>query len=113
VPVLHSAIRQKYGGKVKTVDTYFPRWDFYLFEVLDRCCSKSTALSFVCNRYGIERSEVITVGDNNNDLDMIRWAGLGVVMKNGLASVVCEADYVTEKSNNENGVSEVIEKFIL
>ena len=63
--------------------------------------------------YGIDSSEVIAVGDNNNDLDMIRWAGLGAVMKNGLAGVLREADYITEKSNNENGVSEVIETFIL
>jgi Cof subfamily protein (haloacid dehalogenase superfamily) len=113
VPLLHSAIREKYGKKIKTVDTYFPSWNFYLFEILDKSCSKSIALSYICNMYGIERSEVITVGDNNNDLDMIRWAGLGAVMKNGLASVLSEADYITEKNNNENGVSEVIEKFIL
>ena len=113
VPLLHSSIKEKYGSKVKTVDTYFPTWNFYLFEILDKCCSKSIALSFICDMYGIASSEVITIGDNNNDLDMIRWAGLGAVMKNGLESVLSEADYVTEKNNNENGVSEVIEKFIL
>ena len=113
IPALHSIIRKKYGRKVKTVDTYFPGWNFYLFEVLDKSSSKSIALKFICDMYNIEKTGVITVGDNNNDLDMIRWAGLGAVMKNGLESVLSEADYVTEKSNNENGVSEVIEKFIL
>ncbi len=113
IPILHSAIRKKYGRAIKTVDTYFPCWNFYLFEILDKSCSKSMALDFICSMYGIDSSEVITVGDNNNDLDMIRWAGLGAVMKNGLADVLSEADYITEKNNNENGVSEVIEKFLL
>ncbi|HEB30310.1 MAG TPA: HAD family phosphatase [Spirochaetes bacterium] len=113
IPILHSTLRKKYGRAIKTVDTYFSCWNFYLFEILDKSCSKSIALDFICSMYGIDSSEVITVGDNNNDLDMIRWAGLGAVMKNGLADVLIEADYITEKSNNENGVSEVIEKFIL
>jgi Cof subfamily protein (haloacid dehalogenase superfamily) len=113
IPILHSAIRKKYGHAIKTVDTYFSSWNFYLFEILDKNCSKSIALDFICSMYGIYSSEVIGIGDNNNDLDMIRWAGLGAVMKNGLADVLREADYITEKNNNENGVSEVIEKFIL
>ena len=63
--------------------------------------------------YGISQREVVAVGDNNNDLDMISWAGLGIAMKNGLDAALREADYVTQKTNNEDGVAEVIEKFIL
>ena len=43
---------------------------------------------------------------------MISWAGLGIAMKNGLTAILREADYVTENSNNDDGVAEVIEKFI-
>ena len=44
---------------------------------------------------------------------MILQAGLGVAMKNGEAHVKAAADYITERSCEENGVAEVIEKFIL
>ena len=44
---------------------------------------------------------------------MILQAGLGVAMKNGEAHVKAAADYITERNCEENGVAEVIEKFIL
>lgn len=110
---LHSQLRNKFGSSIKTIDTYFADWNFWIFEILDGECSKSKGLDFLCNIYGIGKEEVIAIGDNNNDLDMISWAGLGVAMKNSLPSLLKEADYITEKDNNEDGVSEVIEKFIL
>jgi Cof subfamily protein (haloacid dehalogenase superfamily) len=113
VPLLHSELKNKFGSEIKTLDTFFSGWNFWIFEMLNKTCSKSTGLEFLCNLYGISKSEVIAVGDNNNDLDMISWAGLGVAMKNGLDAALREADYVTEKTNNEDGVAEVIEKFIL
>ena len=113
VTLLHATLKNRFGYEIKTIDTYFPGWNFWIFEILDKTCSKSTGLEFLCALYGIARDEVIAVGDNNNDLDMISWAGLGVAMKNGLDATLREADYVTEKSNNEDGVAEVIKKFIL
>ncbi len=113
IAFLHSELKKRYGSKIKTVDTFFFIWGFWIFEILPAECSKSNALSFICDLYKIKREEVIAVGDNNNDLDMINWAGLGVAMKNSLDNIFREADYVTENSNNEDGVAEVIEKFIL
>jgi Cof subfamily protein (haloacid dehalogenase superfamily) len=113
IPLLHSALKNRFMSEIKTIDTFFADWNFWVFEILDSRCSKSKGLNHLCGMYNIQREEVIAVGDNNNDLDMITWAGLGVAMKNGLNNVLREADYVTEKSNNENGVAEVIEKFIL
>ncbi|MBQ7102531.1 MAG: HAD hydrolase family protein, partial [Anaerotignum sp.] len=52
-------------------------------------------------------------GDSDNDLPMILKAGLGVAMKNGEAHVKAAAGYITEKTAEEHGVAEVIEKFIL
>jgi len=110
---LHSELKKRFGSKIRTVDTYFAEWRFWLFEILDRECSKSMGLKYLCGIYNIDQDQVIAVGDNHNDLDMLSWAGLGVAMKNGLESVIREADYVTRRDNNEDGVAEVIEKFIL
>ena len=57
--------------------------------------------------------DVIAIGDSDNDLPMILKAGLGVAMKNGEEHVKAAAGYVTERTAEEHGVAEVIEKFIL
>jgi Cof subfamily protein (haloacid dehalogenase superfamily) len=113
VPILHQQIRERFGDLVTTVDTYFTDWNIYIFEVLDKRSSKSKALEFLCTYYDIARKDVISCGDNNNDIDMIRWAGFGVSMKNGMRDLLKEADYVTERDNNNDGVAEIIERFIL
>ena len=61
---------------------------------------------------GISRERMIACGDGYNDLSMIRYAGLGVAMENAVLSLRKEADYITS-SNNDDGVAEVIEKFML
>ena len=112
VSLLHAELKKRFGEKIRTIDTFFAGWNFWIFEILDKNCSKASGIEFLCRRLGITREEVIAVGDNHNDLDMITWAGLGVGMINGMDTVLREADYITEKSNNENGVAEVIRKFI-
>ncbi|MEG2291119.1 MAG: Cof-type HAD-IIB family hydrolase [Clostridium sp.] len=81
------------------------------FEVMRKGTSKGNALRRVCDYYGIDRSEVICVGDNENDISMIEFAGLGVAMGNGEEMVKAKADYIT-LTNEEDGVAHVIEKFI-
>lgn len=85
----------------------------YFLEFMRGDVSKGEALQFIAERYGIVREDVIAVGDGDNDLPMIEYAGLGVAMANALDSVKTLADYVTERTNNDGGVAEVIEKFIL
>ncbi|MFW6137789.1 MAG: HAD family hydrolase [Spirochaetota bacterium] len=111
--ILHSELKNRYGSMIKILQTYFAKWNFWLFEILNKQSTKSRGLEFLCKRFNISPSEVIAVGDNENDLDMITWAGLGAAMRNSLRNVLIEADYVTEKTNNQSGVAEVIEKFIL
>lgn len=111
--MLDREFSRRFGARVKTTRTYFPGWDFWIYEILNHHSTKSDGLSYLCNIYGIAREEVIAIGDNMNDLDMLAWAGLGVAMRNALPGVLERADYVTSKSNDEDGVAEVIEKFIL
>jgi len=81
-------------------------------EVLCNEGNKGIALEYLANLLALTRKEVIAIGDSENDIYMIEYAGLGVCMKNGRESVRNIANYVTENTNNENGVSEVIYKFI-
>ena len=66
----------------------------------------------IAHDLGIERAEVVAIGDGHNDIGMIQFAGLGVAMGNAHEEVKSEADYVTG-SNAEDGVAAVIEDLVL
>src|SRR5438876_11636593 len=76
-------------------------------EILPQGSSKGAALEFVAQHLGIPLSEIIAVGDNLNDLEMIRTAGLGVAMGNAPPELRAQAGYVTS-TNDEGGLAEVI-----
>lgn len=81
-------------------------------EVMDKGVSKGTSLEYLCNKLKIHPEDVIAIGDNENDISMIEYAGLGVAMDNGVESIKSVSDLITE-SNDEDGVAKVIEKYIL
>lgn len=81
-------------------------------EVMDKEVSKGNSLKRLCERLNISRDQVIAIGDNENDISMIDYAGLGVAMGNGVDKVKKYADTVTD-TNNEDGVAKIIEKYIL
>lgn len=74
--------------------------------------SKGIILHKVAEYYGLKREEVIAIGDGENDISMIEYAGLGVAMENAMDSVKKSAKLIT-KSNAEDGVARVIEEYIL
>jgi Cof subfamily protein (haloacid dehalogenase superfamily) len=82
------------------------------FEVMSKEASKGRGVEILSDFYGIRPDEIICIGDNENDISMIQFAGLGVAMGNSDNSVKEVANYITS-SNDEDGVARVIEKFIL
>jgi Cof subfamily protein (haloacid dehalogenase superfamily) len=83
-----------------------------LLEFMDESASKAEGLKIIAEYYGLDSSEIIAVGDNYNDLDMLRYAGLGAAMGNAPEEIKSAVDYVT-LSNEEDGVAAVIKKFLL
>jgi Cof subfamily protein (haloacid dehalogenase superfamily) len=81
-------------------------------EIVHADVSKGKALAHLAQSLGIERQEVMAIGDSYNDLDMIEYAGLGVAMGNAQQFIKERADFVTT-SNNDDGVAEAIERFAL
>jgi Cof subfamily protein (haloacid dehalogenase superfamily) len=69
---------------------------------------KAAALAVVCGRLGIDASEVVALGDNRNDTQMLRWAGRGIAMGNAVPAAVVEADEQTAH-HMDDGVAVVIE----
>ena len=82
------------------------------FEVMNKGVSKGSAVKKLADYYGINSEQVICIGDSENDLSMIEFAGFGIAMGNADEAVKEAAKYITE-SNNCDGVAKAIEKFVL
>lgn len=102
---LQKHLRSIYNGQLNI----YPSKATYL-EVMDTRGSKSNAVKFVSERLGIAREEVIAMGDNYNDVEMIQFAGMGVAMGNAPDDIKATADYITDTNNND-GVRKAMEKF--
>ncbi|ACZ42354.1 Cof-like hydrolase [Thermobaculum terrenum ATCC BAA-798] len=84
----------------------------YLLDILNVGASKAKALRHLAASYGISMDEVMAIGDQINDLEMMEAAGLGVAMGNAISPVRELANAVVS-SNDEDGVAEAIERFVL
>jgi len=84
----------------------------YFLEITNARATKGQALKALASTLGIKKEEVIAIGDSYNDLDMIEYAGLGVAVENAREDLKKAADYITA-SNVEDGVAQVIHKYIL
>lgn len=81
-------------------------------EVLNRSVNKGEALRAICQEFGVPMTKVIAIGNEENDVEMIKAAGLGIAMGNACAALRQHADWVT-KTNNEGGVGEALQKYVL
>lgn len=85
----------------------------YFLEIMPYNCGKGEALQWLCQRLAIPNEQAMSFGDSMNDESMIRLAGLSVSMINGLDVIKDQARYVTEFSNNEDGLARFVEKYVL
>jgi S-adenosylmethionine:tRNA ribosyltransferase-isomerase len=81
-------------------------------EITEAGATKGAAILHLGELLGIKREEIMVCGDSQNDIEMIRSAGLGVAMGNATDEVKAAADYIT-LTNDEDGVAAVIKQFVL
>lgn len=84
-----------------------------ILEVMPKGVHKAVGLAGLAQYLGIDRCEVMAMGDEANDLTMLEWAGLGVAMANATPDVKAIADAVTTRTNDASGVAEAIDTYIL
>ena len=84
----------------------------YFLEILDKRVTKGTGVKSLADTLGIKPEEVMAIGDQENDIAMIEYAGVGVAMDNAIPAVKEAANFIT-KSNLEDGVAYAIEKYVL
>ena len=85
----------------------------YMLEVSPTSSTKGNGVKWLCQNYNIDISEVICIGDNYNDISMIKEAGLGVAVANAVNAAKEAADYITKNDCRNGAVAEVITKFVL
>ena len=111
-PILLAPLEKLFRAYLDDDVTLFTSKPYFL-EILPARTDKGTALARVAEFLGIRREEVLAVGDSMNDEAMLRWAGTGVAMVNGDDRIKAIADFVTERTNDDDGIAEVIEKYVL
>ncbi len=83
-----------------------------MLEILPPGASKGTALKTLLHELNIPAANVLAAGDGENDIEMVKLAGVGVAVGNASPELKAAADHVVA-SNNEDGVAEAIERFVL
>lgn len=101
------ALQNKFEGVLSVY-----RSEPFFIEIMPQNVDKAASLDRMLEIIGMKTEDTICCGDGYNDITMISYAGVGVAMANAREEVKAAADYVTG-SNDEDGLVEVIERFVL
>lgn len=104
------AVQRQIARQLPPALTVVQTAPFYL-EVIPAAINKGVGLCAACDAIGIDVGEAIAFGDSENDIEMLRTAGVGVAMGNADQAVRDAADMVT-LSNNENGIAAALAKLL-
>jgi len=104
--------RAPFAAEYALAATVYAARNFSMLDVVNPICSKGAALAEWAALRGIAREEILAIGDNHNDLEMLSFAGVPVVMGNGVAELKNFGWHETA-SNDEGGVAAAIEQFAL
>jgi hypothetical protein len=102
----------EWAGSCECVRTEYPARDLGILDLLPPGVSKGWALERLAGRLGVDRKETMAIGDNWNDVDMLEWAGQGVMMGNAaveLRTMAKMRGWKQAPPNDEDGVAVVLE----
>jgi Cof subfamily protein (haloacid dehalogenase superfamily) len=110
---LEKILHVELGSTVKILGTKYLEQDFTLLDIVNPAASKGAGVAAAAAELDIDRDEIMAIGDNYNDLEMLLLAGTGVVMANAPPGLREIAGLHPTASNSEDGVALAIEQFIL
>ena len=96
---------------VKLSKTYYPSKNIGILDVLDKCCSKGRALAHLSVHYDCPPEQIMAIGDNHNDLEMLEFAGTGVVVANCVQELK-NRGFRETSSNDELGVARALRELV-
>lgn len=106
-------LKEELRNSVTILETIYPRLDFTLIDILPADASKGRGVARLAELNGLKPENVMAVGDNFNDLEMLEYAGTPVVMGNANRGLLERGEFYTTLSNEENGVAAAVTRFIL
>jgi len=104
---IQSALSEKYSD---IINVFFS--ETYFLEIVPKGIEKAASLKKLLDKLNLTSDELIACGDGYNDITMIDFASLGVAMDNAQDALRSRANFITS-TNDEDGVAEVIDKYIL
>ena len=104
--------QEEYKHKLNLQYFYNPDNSLRSLCILPKLANKGSALSYICERFEISLENTMAIGDGDNDISMLKIAGLSVVMDNARDEIKKCADVITA-SNNNGGVGKAICKYVL
>lgn len=110
---LEEILRTELGSTVKILGTKYIEQDFTLIDIVNSAASKGAGVAAAAAELAVPREDIMAIGDNYNDLEMLLFAGTGVVMANAPLSLREIAGLHPTASNRDDGVALAIEQFIL
>jgi hydroxymethylpyrimidine pyrophosphatase-like HAD family hydrolase len=106
----------EWSGSCECVRTEYSARDLSILDLLPPGVSKGTALERLAGRLGVGRKETMAIGDNWNDVDMLEWAGQGVMMGNAareLRTMAKMRGWKQAPPNDQEGVAVVLEAAVV
>jgi Cof subfamily protein (haloacid dehalogenase superfamily) len=93
--------------KITVMKTQYDHRDLCILDILNRDCSKGHALKRWAQERGLEREQIMAIGDNHNDMEMLEFAGVAVVMGNA-SNELKQNGWKVTGSNAESGVAQAV-----
>jgi Cof subfamily protein (haloacid dehalogenase superfamily) len=103
--------RAVFLDKITVMRTQYDHRDLCILDILNRECSKGHALKRLALERGISREQIMAIGDNHNDLEMLEFAGVAVVMGNA-SNELKQNGWMITGSNEESGVAQAVEEIL-
>lgn len=110
---LEMVLKDELNESATILTTVYPSLNFTLIDILPPDASKGIGVEKLAVIENLTAENVMAIGDNFNDLEMLLFAGTPVVMGNAAPDLLERGNFQTTLSNDENGVAKAIEKFIL
>jgi len=98
-------------AEITVLKTQYDHRDLCILDILTKDCSKGHALRRWAASQGIDRRQIMAIGDNYNDLEMLEFAGLAVVMGNASHDLK-QSGWKVTGSNSESGVAQALEEVL-
>ena len=102
-----ATLRAHFGARASVVQSHAK-----FVEVNPALATKGAGLAFLASHLGVRQAEVLAIGDQENDVTMLTWAGIGVAMGNGSPSAKAAANWTAPDIAND-GVAHALEKYVL